>query len=382
MTRKPFVKTFAAITVLLCLPLLARAATTLQAKVIEVESGNTLVVSSSNRVLRIRLKAVAPPEVNQPFSEAAREHLKTLVIDRVVALEYTHLEEGYLHARVILNGVDIGSQMLRDGVAWYDHAGDFGLKEVDRNLYAQCEEAARNEKRGLWQEPSPVAPWEYRRAQLARLNGIVSTPSFRQSQTRRANKSSLSNDDLMGSMIGPGSIAGLPNFKRISANGTPGRWTRFESATEHFSVLFPSDGLEATSIAPDGEGKTVPFHYLVGHVDQTVYMLLSARGSDAKRIDASAADKAVREFVAGVNDSFNKAGSNDIVTAKPIRDIRLSGYSGKQYSLTGQTLSGVIRVFLRRVGDERELFMLIVLNSPGVESSASQFLNSFQISSN
>ena len=380
-TRTPAVKTLAAITVLLCLPLLAHAAT-LQARVIEVDSGNTLVVSSINRPLLIRLKAVAPPEVNQPFSEAAREHLKALVIDRVVAVEYTHLADGYLYARVILDGIDIGSQMLRDGVAWYDRADDHGLKEVERNLYAQCEQAARDEKRGLWQEQSPVAPWEYRRAQLARLNGIVSRPSFRQLQARRANKASLSNDDLMGSMIGPGSIAGQPKFKRITANGTPGRWTRFESAREHFTVLFPSDGLEATSTALDGEGKSVPFHYLVGHVDQTVYMLLSTRGSDAKYADASGADKAVREFVGGVNDSFNKAGSNDIVTAQPIRDIRLSGYSGKQYRLTGQTLSGAIRVLFRRVGDERELFMLVVLTTPGSESSATQFLNSFKISGN
>ena len=375
MTRTPFVKTFAAITVLLCLPLLARA-TTLQAQVIEVESGNTLVVNSINRALRIRLKGVAPPEVNQPFSEAAREHLKTLVIDKVVALEYTHLEDGYLHARVILNGIDIGSQMLRDGVAWYDRAGDFGLKEVDRNLYAQCEQAARNEKRGLWQDQSPVAPWEYRRAQLARLNGIVSTPSFRQSQTRRANKSSLSNDDLMGS------IAGLPNFKPITANGTPGRWTRFESVTEHFSVLFPSDGLEATYTALDGAGKIVPFHYLAGHSDQTGYMLLSTRGSNAGHTDASAADEAVHEFIGGFNNGIKTAGSKDAVTAKPIRDIRLSSYAGKQYTLNSRNLSGVIRVFSRQVGDERELIMLIVLNSPGSESSANQFLNSFKISGN
>ena len=381
MTKTSAFKNFGAIAVLLCLPLLSHAAT-IQAKVVEVESGNTLIVSSSNRFLRIRLKAIAPPEGNQPFSEAAREHLKALVIDRVVSVEYTYIAEGYVQARVILDGIDIGSQMLRDGVAWYDRDGDHGLKETHRNLYAQCEQAARDEKRGLWQDQSPVAPWDYRRAQLAKLNGIVSTPSFRQSQARRANKARLSNDDLMGSMIGPGSIPGQPNLKLITANGTPGRWTRFESVTEHFSVFFPSDGVEATFTAPDGEGKAVPFHYLVGHVNQTVYMLLSTRGSNPKYTDASAADKAVNEFVGGINNSFKQAGSYDFVAAKPTRDIRVSSYAGKQYSLTSQTLSGVIRVFSRRVGDERELFMLVVLNSPGSETSANQFMNSFKISGN
>lgn len=381
MTRTPLVKTFAAITVLLCLPLLARAAT-LQARVIEVESGNTLVVSSINRALRIRLKAVAPPEVNQPFSEAAREHLKTLVIDKVVAVEYTHLADGYLHARVILNGIDIGSQMLRDGVAWYDRAGDFGLKEVDRNLYAQCEQAARNEKRGLWQEQSPVAPWEYRRAQLDRLNGIVSTPSFRQSQARRANKSSLSNDDLMGSMIGPGSIAGQPNFKRITANGAPGGWTRFESASEHFSVLFPSDGAEGTSSVLDVQGNAIPFHYLAGNNTQALYLLMSSKVANGKYTDSSAADDTVRGFVSGLNHGFEREGLNITVTIKPQRDLKLNGYAGRQYSLSSESFSGVVRVFSKQIGDLREVFILCELTRPGSESSPSQFLNSFKISGN
>ena len=104
---------FAVITTVLCVPSLASAAT-LQAKVVEVQSGNTLVVSNINRPIRIRLKAIVPPENGQPFSEAAREHLKVLVFNRTVTVEYTHLAEGFLEAKVFVNGIDIGSQMLRD----------------------------------------------------------------------------------------------------------------------------------------------------------------------------------------------------------------------------------------------------------------------------
>lgn len=378
-TRTPAVKTFAAIAALLCLPLLARAAT-IQAKVIEVESGNTLVVSSSNRALRIRLKAVAPPEVNQPFSETAREHLTELVIDKVVAVEYTHLVDNCIQARVILDGIDIGSQMLRDGVAWYDRDGDHGLNETDRNLYAQCEQAAREEKRGLWQEPSPVAPWEYRRAQQARLNGIVSTPSFRQSQARRVNQAGLSNDDLMMSMIGPGSVAGQPNFKRITANGSPGGWTKFESG--HFSVLFPSDGVEATSSALDTQGNAIPLHYLAGSNDQSVYLLMSSTVANGKYTDSSVADDTARGFVGGLNRGFQRSGLNITVAIKPQRDLRLGGHLGRQYSLSSESFSGVVRVFSKQVGDQREVFMLIVLTRPGSESSANQFLNSFKLNDN
>src|SRR5512144_2312538 len=113
------IKLLTAFAVLTCSSAVATAAT-LQAKVLEVRTGNTLVVSNINRSVRVRLKSVAPPEAEQPFSEAARDHLKALVLDQTVTVDYTHLVDGYLEAKVLLNGIDIGSQMLRDGVAWYD----------------------------------------------------------------------------------------------------------------------------------------------------------------------------------------------------------------------------------------------------------------------
>src|ERR1041384_2931660 len=85
-------------------------AATLQAKVTEVQSGNTIVVSNINRPLKVRLKGIAPPEVGQPFSNAARDHLKALVMDKAVFVEYTDLSDGYLQAKVSLNQIDISSQ--------------------------------------------------------------------------------------------------------------------------------------------------------------------------------------------------------------------------------------------------------------------------------
>jgi len=94
-------KLITALAVLICLSAVAAAAT-LEAKVVEVPTGNTLVVSNTSRSVRIRLKAVVPPEAGQPFSEAARDHLRALVLDQTVMVDYTHLADGYLEARVIL----------------------------------------------------------------------------------------------------------------------------------------------------------------------------------------------------------------------------------------------------------------------------------------
>jgi endonuclease YncB( thermonuclease family) len=166
-----------------CLTATARAAT-LQAKVTEVESGNRLVVSNISRSLRVRLKGVAPPEMGQPFSDAAREHLKALILNKAVTVEYTNLSEGYLDSRVFLNEIDIGSQMIRDGVAWYDQTIITGLSVADQSIYLQCEQAARSEKRGLWADQNPVSPWEFRKAEAAKLAAPTAPAASLKSKSR------------------------------------------------------------------------------------------------------------------------------------------------------------------------------------------------------
>jgi endonuclease YncB( thermonuclease family) len=378
----PVLRILTTIIALLCLPLLASAAT-LQAKVVQVESGNTLVVSNINRPLRIRLKAVMPPESGQPFSEAARDHLKALVLDKAVFVEYTHLANGYLEAKVILNGIDIGSQMLRDGVAWYDLASSYELSEGDRALYVQCEQAARNEKRGLWQDSAPVAPWEFRRAQQEKLNSGNSAPSFQQYQARKSRPNrSLSNADLLGGasgLMGSGSIAGEPTFKPISANGAPGRWTRYESVAGHFSVLFPSDGVESISAEVDGEGNAHQVLFLAARNNDSMLLLLSGSELNAKYTDASAADDIVKGYLSSMNRDFERAGVNERATATLVRDLKLNGYGGKQYRLSSPVASGIMRVLSKQVGSQRDIIVLLVLTRPGSESAGDQFLNSLKI---
>jgi endonuclease YncB( thermonuclease family) len=381
-TTIPSSKILAGITVLLCFPVLACAAT-LQAKVVQVESGNTLVVSNINRSLRIRLKAVAPPESGQAFSDAARDHLKALVFDKAVFVEYTHLANGYLEAKVLLNGIDIGSQMLRDGVAWYDIASSYELSESDRALYAQCEQAARSERRGLWEDPTAIAPWEFRQAQQAKQSGSNPSLSFQQYQTRKARSSqSFSNTDLMGGaggMFGSRAISGQPTFKPISANGTAGRWTRYESVPGHFSVLFPSDGVESASSVVDPEGHAHQMLFLGASNKVARLLLLSGTEPNGKHTDASAAEEIVRGYLSSMNHDLELAGVGDRATATPDRDLKLNGYGGKQYRLSSPAASGVMRVFSKQVGDQREIIVLLVLTRPGGESDRDQFLNSLKI---
>ncbi len=366
------------IATLMCFAQFASAAT-LQAKVTEVRTGNTLIVSNINRPISVRLKAVIPPEVGQPFNDVAREHLKALVLDQTVTIEYSHLADSYLEAKVFLNNVDIGSQMLRDGVAWYDHALDYELNESDRNLYAQCESAARAEKRGLWQAQAPMAPWEYRRIQNDKLTGIYDSSGLRRT-TASTSKSGLSNSDLLGSVMNSEYSSGAPIVKRISENGSPSRWTKYESVAGKFSVNVPTNAVEGASSSPDSAtGKPVALNFVAGGSDLGFYFVMSAKGPNENRTDASVRDQSLQSLIRGMNEGSIKSGNGPIVTVKTDREIRIGSYVGTQYRLSADGFSGTARVFTKQVGDEREVFLLYALSRPGSEALGNQFINSFSI---
>ena len=363
---------------LICSAIVA-SALTLQAKVVEVQSGNILIVTNTSRPVRVRLKSVVPPETGQPFSEAARDHLKMLVLDKTVTVEYTHLADGYLEARVLLNNIDIGSQMLRDGAAWYDHATDYELAESDRALYAQCEQAARAEKRGLWQDPSPMAPWEYRRIEKAKFDSMFnrSYPSLAKSKPRR--QMVLSNQDMIGSLMGGSSMAGRPAVRPIVSNGSFAQWIHFESQLAHFSITLPGNAVEGSATAADPNGQPVAFDFLAAASEQQYFAVLSRRGANDNLTDPASVDQAFKSFVEGMNTGAKQAGHRGILSAKPIRELKLADYSGKQYSISAEEFSGTVRVFAKRVGEERQIYLLFALARPGSESLAGQFLNSFKI---
>ncbi|MEA2206667.1 MAG: hypothetical protein QOE77_3443 [Blastocatellia bacterium] len=359
------------------LPALA-CAVTLQAQVDEVRTGDRIVVSNINRPLLVKLKGIASPEKGQPFTDEARERLSALILNKTVSVEYSQLEKGWLVAKVTCNGLDIGAQLVRDGVAWYDRANEWALNESDRLIYAKSEEMARNEGRGLWQAEQPVAPWQYRESQAIQVVGPVAPPPPAPSRmARRENAPTLSSNDLVGTPIGPGSIAGQPIYRQLFAGGLPDSWRRFESPGKDFSILAPGDGTEVTYSVLDDRGQAVEFHYLVGTVKQTLYALLSTVAPNDHYTDASVATEAVEGLLHGFN-----GGSRDrafAVEAEVVRDVQQTGYAGRQYKLRGGPMTGLVRVLSKRIGDKRKVFVLFVLNGPAGDSDGTEFLNSLRL---
>ena len=120
------------------------------------------------------------------------------------------------------------------------------------------------------------------------------------------------------------------------------------------------------------------FHYLVGTVKQTLYGLLSTVAPNDQYTDAAVATEAVEGLLHGFNGG-NRGERPFAIEAEGVREIQQTGYVGRQYRLRGGPISGLVRVLSKRIGDQRKLFVLFVLNGPAGDSDGSEFIGSFRI---
>ncbi len=64
--------------------------------------------------------------------------------------------------KVIHDGRDINLEMVRAAMAWWYRKYAYEQSTVVRALYESAEMKARENRRGLWINPHPVPPWEWR----------------------------------------------------------------------------------------------------------------------------------------------------------------------------------------------------------------------------
>ena len=128
--------------------------------VVGVSDGDTFTVINRDKLqLRIRVYGIDAPEKGQAFGNRAKQALSSYIAGREIEIDVQSQEKwGRFVARVYTpEGEDVALLMLRDGMAW--HYAHFGGTAA----YKEAQEAARAEKAGLWADPAPVAPWDFRK---------------------------------------------------------------------------------------------------------------------------------------------------------------------------------------------------------------------------
>jgi len=143
--------------------LVAQRTVRLSGVVTRVADGDTLDLESGGLVRTIRLDGIDAPEADQPYCRQARLQLRLLALSRSVKARITDYDRhGRTVARVSVGATDLSEEMVRSGLAWH-----YASYSADQRL-ADLERQARRQRRGLWADPKPVAPWLHRRESPAR----------------------------------------------------------------------------------------------------------------------------------------------------------------------------------------------------------------------
>lgn len=145
---------------------LTSSAETISGRVVGISDGDTVtVLDSANTQYKIRLSGIDAPEKKQPFGQVAKKTLSDLIYDKHVDVSYSKSDRYQrVLGKILLANQDVNLEMLKSGMAWHYKKYQKEQPFEDRISYHNAETAARNQKRGLWVETNPIAPWDFRKA--------------------------------------------------------------------------------------------------------------------------------------------------------------------------------------------------------------------------
>jgi len=129
-------------------------------KVVRVIDGDTIVVLRDGAGIKVRFYGIDTPESDQAWGAAATAFTRRAVLGRQVTVR-THGTGSRYHRTIgeVLqpDGRSLNRILVATGLAWwYQHYAPTNLE------LSRLEARARAEKRGLWADPAPVPPWEWR----------------------------------------------------------------------------------------------------------------------------------------------------------------------------------------------------------------------------
>ncbi len=133
-------------------------------RVVSIADGDTVtVLDENNQQHRIRLAGIDTPERGQPFGQAARDAIGAMCFNRYVIVRVDETDRyGRLVGWIEVDGQSVNQRLLRDGMAWH-------YKQYNKSVtLAELEREAQQQRRGLWSDPNPIAPWQWRKRQRSR----------------------------------------------------------------------------------------------------------------------------------------------------------------------------------------------------------------------
>ena len=146
-------------------------------KVIHVDDGDTLIVLDGDGHKRvIRLTDIDAPETGhgaarpgQPYSAKATQQMKVMALGRQARADCYDIDarartdgttrERYV-CRVFVDSIDLNMAMIDAGLAMVYRQNKRYVRSAETYRH---EDIARQAGKGLWAQPAPIPPWEWRR---------------------------------------------------------------------------------------------------------------------------------------------------------------------------------------------------------------------------
>ena len=146
----------------------------IEGRVVGVTDGDTIKVLDANSTQhKIRLTGIGAPEKKQPYGKASREHLASMVAGKDVFVESNNNDRyGRVLGKVWVQPadcpkcgktLDANHAQLLAGMAWWYRYYAKQQSPEDRGRYESAEDEAKARGWGLWTEPNPINPYDWRK---------------------------------------------------------------------------------------------------------------------------------------------------------------------------------------------------------------------------
>ena len=187
------------------------------ARVVGITDGDTLTVLKADKTqVKIRLSGVDAPVTGQDYGSRAKQAASELAFGKDVTIHTTDTDRyGRTIAEVTLpDGKSLGHELTAQGMSWWY----VKYAPADREL-ERLEKDARAARRGLWAQPNPVAPWDWRHGKGVPVTAEVignrnrprlSCPALHQRRPDEGGEQGGIQDGGRGGREGVSEVEGLP----------------------------------------------------------------------------------------------------------------------------------------------------------------------------
>jgi endonuclease YncB( thermonuclease family) len=129
-------------------------------RVVKVSDGDTLTVLAGGTPTSVRLDAIDAPEMRQAFGKYSRQSLQDLCAGKIARVAERGKDRyGRTVGRVTCASIDANSEQVRRGMAWV-----FDRYAPAKSPLYGLQHEAQAIRRGLWSDPAPIPPWDWRAA--------------------------------------------------------------------------------------------------------------------------------------------------------------------------------------------------------------------------